>query len=813
MPRSARLAIPARHFRGRFTLPGDKSISHRLAILGAMAEGETGSATSPPPPTAPRRSAAWRRSACESPRRDGPTVDDRRRAAPTRCARRPRPARRRQLGLDAAHARRASWPGGRSAPSSPATPRCGAGRSSAWPRRCARWARASRPPTAGRRCHDRRRRRCAACATSLPVRERPGEDGRPARRPAGRRAAPRCASRRPAATTPSACCPLFGVPVERDGLERRASTGGARLTRRRPDVPGRRVERGLPGGGRADPPRLRGAHRGRAAEPARTAFLDVLRRDGRRTSRRGVDAAEPGAGRAGSRPRSSRAARDRASTRSVVPVADRRGARPRRGRRPTPRARFARHRARPSCGSRRATGSRRSPRACGRMGAAVEERPTASSSTAAGRCAGAARALARRPPHRHGARRGGARRAEGETEIEGAECVAVSFPEFYDRARARPTGRALSRPSGARRARRLHGRGQDHGRPRAWPRGSAGRSSTSTAEIERARRPDGRRDLPRAGRSRRSASWSATAAGDAGARARAWSSPRAAAPSPQPETRDVAASRARSRSGCAATSRPRCRAHPARTAVAPWPGIVRQCGALARRAGTLLPPGRPGGRHHAATPRETWRARSSSRCAAGAARSRARAAMKYLILSDIHSNQEALTRRPRVRPAQALGQGGVPRRPRRLRRQPQPGRGHAARAQAAGGDPRQPRQGLLGHRGRRAVQPHRAARRRCGRARSSRRSNLQLAADAARRGPWWWTARSPSAHGTPIDEDAYIFGEIEALNVFRQTDFPLCFFGHSHFPVIFALSPDAITTDPHRGPVVPLQAASRACAT
>jgi predicted phosphodiesterase len=50
------------------------------------------------------------------------------------------------------------------------------------------------------------------------------------------------------------------------------------------------------------------------------------------------------------------------------------------------------------------------------------------------------------------------------------------------------------------------------------------------------------------------------------------------------------------------------------------------------------------------------------------------------------------------------------------------------------------------------------------------------------------------SHGTPIDEDAYIFGEIEALNVFRQTEFPICFFGHSHFPVIFGLSPDAITT-------------------
>lgn len=50
------------------------------------------------------------------------------------------------------------------------------------------------------------------------------------------------------------------------------------------------------------------------------------------------------------------------------------------------------------------------------------------------------------------------------------------------------------------------------------------------------------------------------------------------------------------------------------------------------------------------------------------------------------------------------------------------------------------------------------------------------------------------AHGTPIDEDAYIFGEIEALNVFRRTTFPLCFFGHSHFPVVFALTPDAVQT-------------------
>lgn len=52
------------------------------------------------------------------------------------------------------------------------------------------------------------------------------------------------------------------------------------------------------------------------------------------------------------------------------------------------------------------------------------------------------------------------------------------------------------------------------------------------------------------------------------------------------------------------------------------------------------------------------------------------------------------------------------------------------------------------------------------------------------------------SHGTPVDEDAYIFGEIEALNVFRATDFDICFFGHSHFPVVFSLSPEAVTAYP-----------------
>lgn len=42
------------------------------------------------------------------------------------------------------------------------------------------------------------------------------------------------------------------------------------------------------------------------------------------------------------------------------------------------------------------------------------------------------------------------------------------------------------------------------------------------------------------------------------------------------------------------------------------------------------------------------------------------------------------------------------------------------------------------------------------------------------------------AHGSPLDEDAYIFSDVDALRVFRGTDFPICFIGHSHFPVVFS---------------------------
>jgi len=42
-------------------------------------------------------------------------------------------------------------------------------------------------------------------------------------------------------------------------------------------------------------------------------------------------------------------------------------------------------------------------------------------------------------------------------------------------------------------------------------------------------------------------------------------------------------------------------------------------------------------------------------------------------------------------------------------------------------------------------------------------------------------------HGSPLDEDAYIFDETDALRAFQATTRPLCLFGHTHHPVIFQL--------------------------
>lgn len=46
-------------------------------------------------------------------------------------------------------------------------------------------------------------------------------------------------------------------------------------------------------------------------------------------------------------------------------------------------------------------------------------------------------------------------------------------------------------------------------------------------------------------------------------------------------------------------------------------------------------------------------------------------------------------------------------------------------------------------------------------------------------------------HGSPFDEDAYIFDELDAVRALKVANRPLCLFGHTHYPVTFELSEDA----------------------
>ncbi len=43
-------------------------------------------------------------------------------------------------------------------------------------------------------------------------------------------------------------------------------------------------------------------------------------------------------------------------------------------------------------------------------------------------------------------------------------------------------------------------------------------------------------------------------------------------------------------------------------------------------------------------------------------------------------------------------------------------------------------------------------------------------------------------HGSPFDEDAYVFDELDALRALRASRRPVCVFGHTHVPVVFELS-------------------------
>jgi len=46
-------------------------------------------------------------------------------------------------------------------------------------------------------------------------------------------------------------------------------------------------------------------------------------------------------------------------------------------------------------------------------------------------------------------------------------------------------------------------------------------------------------------------------------------------------------------------------------------------------------------------------------------------------------------------------------------------------------------------------------------------------------------------HGSPFDEDAYIFDETDAIRALKCSNRQLCLFGHTHYPVTFELANDS----------------------
>jgi predicted phosphodiesterase len=49
-------------------------------------------------------------------------------------------------------------------------------------------------------------------------------------------------------------------------------------------------------------------------------------------------------------------------------------------------------------------------------------------------------------------------------------------------------------------------------------------------------------------------------------------------------------------------------------------------------------------------------------------------------------------------------------------------------------------------------------------------------------------------HGSPVDEDAYLFDELDAVRALKMSQRQLCLFGHTHYPVTFALTDGRVDT-------------------
>jgi predicted phosphodiesterase len=59
-------------------------------------------------------------------------------------------------------------------------------------------------------------------------------------------------------------------------------------------------------------------------------------------------------------------------------------------------------------------------------------------------------------------------------------------------------------------------------------------------------------------------------------------------------------------------------------------------------------------------------------------------------------------------------------------------------------------------------------------------------------GPIEIDAQVEICHGTPFDEDVYVFDDLDALRSIRTSMRPVCLYGHTHVPAAFQLSGDEL---------------------
>jgi len=67
-------------------------------------------------------------------------------------------------------------------------------------------------------------------------------------------------------------------------------------------------------------------------------------------------------------------------------------------------------------------------------------------------------------------------------------------------------------------------------------------------------------------------------------------------------------------------------------------------------------------------------------------------------------------------------------------------------------------------------------------------------------------------HGTPFDEDAYVFDDLDALRSLHAAQRPLCLYGHTHVQVGYALNGDQFTLttmDENRPLVIPVSGSAQ----